>query len=113
MTEIQSREIGELRERVKYLEKQLSETKSYFEKMLDEKLQTVCEKLTSKIDNSNKENEYNRELHNSKLERKIEVISAKVDSLIDARATWKDDLKWFIPVIVAICISVYEHWKHT
>lgn len=112
MAEIRDREMGELREKVRSLEKQLLDTKTYFERMLDEKLQGVCEKLTSKIDNSNKENEYNREIHNNKLERKIEIIATKVDSLIDARTSWKDDLKWFIPLIVAICISAYEHWKH-
>lgn len=112
MPELRDREIGELKEKVRSLEKQLSDTKSSFEKMLDAKLQAVCEKLTTKIDNSNKDNEYNRELHNNKLERKIEIIATKVDSLIDARTTWKDDLKWFIPLLVAIGISAYEHWKH-
>jgi hypothetical protein len=112
MAELVNREIGELKEKVRSLEKQLFDTKNSFEKMLDEKLQTVCEKLTSKIDNSNKENEYNRELHNNKLESKIESMSIKVQSLIDARTTWKDDLKWLIPLLVGIGLTIYGNWKH-
>mgnify|MGYP003354027027 CR=1 FL=1 len=36
----ENREVGELKEKVKYLEKQLLETKNNLEKMLDDKFKT-------------------------------------------------------------------------